>query len=98
MINIGGAIGSAAIGGLTGGVGGLVSGAIGGLGSLMGIGRRKEKRPEKPKKENTKDSWNTWDYKLSITKSKRNTPQNSTKKYGTTPTTKIKKNIWKQQD
>ena len=32
------------IGGLTGGVGGIVSGAIGGLGSLMGIGRRKEKK------------------------------------------------------
>ena len=38
------AIGSAALGGLTGGVGGLVSGAIGGLGSLMGIGRRKERK------------------------------------------------------
>ena len=41
---IGTAIGSAALGGLTGVVGGLVSGAIGGLGSLMGIGRRKEKK------------------------------------------------------
>ena len=39
-MGIGKAIGSAALGGLTGGVGGLVSGAIGGLGSLMGIGRR----------------------------------------------------------
>ena len=38
------AIGSAALGGLTGGVGSLVSGAIGGLGSLIGIGRRKEKK------------------------------------------------------
>lgn len=37
-------IGSAALGGLTGGVGGLVSGAIGGIGSLFGIGRRKEKK------------------------------------------------------
>ena len=44
MGKIGGAIGSAALGGLTGGVGGLVSGAIGGLGSLVGIGRRKEKK------------------------------------------------------
>lgn len=44
MGKIGEAIGSAAIGGLTGGVGGLVSGAIGGLGSLLGIGRRKEKK------------------------------------------------------
>ena len=44
MGKIGEAIGSAALGGLTGGVGGIVSGAIGGLGSLMGIGRRKEKR------------------------------------------------------
>lgn len=44
MGKIGEAIGSAALGGLTGGVGGLVSGAIGGLGSLMGIGRRKEKK------------------------------------------------------
>lgn len=44
MGKIGTAIGSAALGGLTGGVGGLVSGAIGGLGSLMGIGRRKEKK------------------------------------------------------
>lgn len=43
-MEIGKAIGSAALGGLTGGVGGLVSGAIGGLGSLMGIGRRKEKK------------------------------------------------------
>lgn len=43
-MGIGNAIGSAALGGLTGGVGGLVSGAIGGLGSLMGIGRRKEKK------------------------------------------------------
>lgn len=43
-MGIGKAIGSAALGGLTGGVGGLVSGAIGGLGSLMGIGRRKEKK------------------------------------------------------
>ena len=43
-MGIGKAIGSAAIGGLTGGVGGLVSGAIGGLGSLLGIGRRKEKK------------------------------------------------------
>ena len=32
-MGIGNAIGSAALGGLTGGVGGLVSGAIGGLGS-----------------------------------------------------------------
>ena len=43
-MEIGKAIGSAALGGLTGGVGNLVSGAIGGLGSLMGIGRRKEKK------------------------------------------------------
>ena len=39
-MGIGKVIGSAALGGLTGGVGGLVSGAIGGLGSLMGIGIR----------------------------------------------------------
>lgn len=44
MGKIGEALGSAALGGLTGSVGGLVSGAIGGLGSLMGIGRRKEKK------------------------------------------------------
>lgn len=44
MGEIGKVIGSAALGGLTGGVGGLVSGAIGGLGSLFGIGRRKEKK------------------------------------------------------
>lgn len=44
MGEIGKAIGSAALGGLTGGVGGLVSGAIGGIGSLFGIGRRKEKK------------------------------------------------------
>lgn len=37
-------LGSAATGGITGGVGSLISGAIGGLGSLMGIGRRKEKK------------------------------------------------------
>ena len=43
-MGIGKAIGSAALGGLTGGVGGLVSGAIGGLGSLMGIGSRKERK------------------------------------------------------
>ena len=43
-MGIGKEIGSAALGGLTGGVGGLVTGAIGGLGSLMGIGRRKEKK------------------------------------------------------
>ena len=50
------------------------------------------------KKENTKDNWNTWGYKLSITKNKRNTPQNLARKCGTIPTMKIKKNIWKQQD
>ena len=44
MGKIGGAIGSAALGGLAGGVGGLVSGAVGGLGSIMGIGRRKERK------------------------------------------------------
>ena len=44
MGKIGETIGSAALGGLTGGVGGLVSGAIGGLGSLFGIGNRKEKK------------------------------------------------------
>lgn len=44
MGEIGKAIGSTALGGLTGGIGGLVSGAIGGLGSLFGIGRRKEKK------------------------------------------------------
>lgn len=44
MGEIGKAIGSAALGGLTGGVGGLVSGAIGGIGSLLGINRRKEKK------------------------------------------------------
>lgn len=44
MGKIGAAIGSAALGGLTGGVGSLVSGVTGGLGSLMGIGRRKEKK------------------------------------------------------
>ena len=44
MGKIGEAIGSAALGGLTGGVGGLVSGAIGGIGSLFGIGSRKEKK------------------------------------------------------
>ena len=43
-MGIGKTIGSAALGGLTGGVGGLVSVTIGGLGSLMGIGRRKEKK------------------------------------------------------
>ena len=43
-MGIGTALGSAALGGLTGGVGGMVSGAIGGLGSLMGIGWRKEKK------------------------------------------------------
>ena len=43
-MGIGKAIGSAALGGLTGEVGGLVSGAIGGLGSLFGIGSRKEKK------------------------------------------------------
>ena len=44
MGKIGEALGSAALGGLTGGVGGLVSGAIGGIGRLFGIGRRKEKK------------------------------------------------------
>lgn len=44
MGKIGEALGSAALGGVTGGVGGLISGAIGGLGSLMGIGRRKERK------------------------------------------------------
>lgn len=44
MGKIGTAIGSAALGGLTGGVGGLVSGAIGGIGSLLGLGSRKEKK------------------------------------------------------
>ena len=44
MGKTGEALGSAALGGLTGGIGGLVSGAIGGLGSLLGIGRRKEKK------------------------------------------------------
>ena len=47
-MGIGKEIGSGVLGGLTGGltggVGGLLSGAIGGLGSLMGIGRRKEKK------------------------------------------------------
>ena len=43
-MGIGAALGSAALGGLTGGVGNLVSGAIGGIGSLLGIGRRKEKK------------------------------------------------------
>lgn len=44
MGEIGKAIGSAALGGLTGGVGGLVSGALSGIGSLFGIGSRKEKK------------------------------------------------------
>ena len=44
MGKIGPAIGSAALGGLTGGVGGLIGGAISGLGSLLGIGSRKEKK------------------------------------------------------
>ena len=44
MGKIGTAIGSAALGGLTGGVGGLVTGAIGGIGSLLGLGSRKEKK------------------------------------------------------
>ena len=91
-MGIGAAIGSAALGGLTGGVGSLVSGTIGGLGSLMGIGRRKEKKARE-----AEDSWNTWGYKLNITKSKRNTQQNLARKCGTTPTMKIKKNIWKQR-
>ena len=90
-MGIGKAIGSAALGGLTGGVGGLVSGAIGGLGSLMGIGRRKEKKAREAKKGRIKDSWNTWDYKLSITRSKRDTPQILAKKCGTTQIMKIKK-------
>ena len=46
-MGIGKEIGSAALGGLTGGVGSLVSGAIGGLGSLFGIGSRKEKKARK---------------------------------------------------
>ena len=29
----------------------------------------KRKKLEKPKKENTKDNWNTWGYKLNITRS-----------------------------
>ena len=44
MGNIGTAIGSAALGGPTGGVGGLVTGAKGGIGSLLGLGSRKEKK------------------------------------------------------
>lgn len=44
MGEIGKEFGSAALGALTGGVGGLISGAIGGLGSLFGIGSRKEKK------------------------------------------------------
>ena len=44
MGEIGKAIGSAALGGLTGGIGGIVSGAIGGIGRLLGIGSRKEKK------------------------------------------------------
>lgn len=44
MGKIGEAIGSAALSGLTGGVGGIISGAIGGLGSILGIGKRKEKK------------------------------------------------------
>ena len=43
-MGVGAEIGSAALGGLTDGTGSLVSGAIGGLGSLMGIGRRKERK------------------------------------------------------
>ena len=76
MGKIGTAIGSAALGGLTGGVGGLVSGAIGGLGSLIAIGRRKEKKLERQKKENINGNLSIWVYKLNITKSKLNTPQN----------------------
>ncbi|QRV61826.1 DNA pilot protein [Microvirus sp.] len=38
-----GTLGSAALSGLTGGVGGLISGAISGIGSLLGIGSRKKK-------------------------------------------------------
>ena len=54
-MGIGKAIGSAALGGLTGGVGGLVSGAIVGLGSLLGIGKRKEKKArEAEERENKK--------------------------------------------
>ena len=97
-MGIGKEIGSAALGGLTGGVGGLVSGAIGGLGSLMGIGRRKEKKLEKPKKENINGNLSIWAYKRNITKSRRNTLQSYQKQCGTIPTTKIKKNIWKQRD
>ena len=44
MTNIGTAIGSAAQGALKGGVGGLVTGAINGIGSLLGLGSRKEKK------------------------------------------------------
>lgn len=44
MGSIGTAIGSAALGGLTGGVGGLVTGALSGIGSLLGLGSRKEKK------------------------------------------------------
>ena len=47
-MGIGKELGSAALGGLTGGltggVSGLISGAIGGIGSLFGIGSRKEKK------------------------------------------------------
>lgn len=41
---IGKGVGSAALEGLTGGVGGLVSGAISGIGKLFGIGSRREKK------------------------------------------------------
>lgn len=43
-MGIGKALGSAALGGLTGGTSGLISGAIGGIGSLLGLGSRKEKK------------------------------------------------------
>ena len=43
-LNAGKMLGNAALSGLTGGVGGLVSGAISGIGSLLGLGSRKEKK------------------------------------------------------
>ena len=96
-MEFGKAIGSAALGGLTGGVGGLISGAIGGLGSLMGIGRRKEKKAQEAEEREHQRQLEYMGLQAQYNKSRQNTVQSYQRKCGTIPIMRTRWNILKRQ-
>ena len=85
MGKTGEAIRSAVLGGLTGGVGGLVTGAVGGLGSLLGLGSRKEKKAREAEEREHQRQLEYMGLQAQYNKEQANTVQSYQRKCGTIP-------------